>query len=284
MKAISKKDRARSLIAANLELFQCPVCGGAVGLEQYSLKCDRNHTFDLARKGYLNLLTDHKAPAYDLSLFAARQQVAAACFFDPLILKLAEIIRDHSQQILELRILDAGCGEGSHLFRLHQVLNQPALCVGVDIAKGGINLAASRTADILWCVADLAQLPFQKGSFDVVLNILAPANYGEFTRIAAEPGLIIKVVPGPKYLQELRHQRQGEAYSNQEVVEHFQERLKLIATEEVNYSFTATQDLWPHLVAMTPLTWSQDQTRLLQAVQDQERVTVDLTILVGRNF
>ena len=36
---------------------------------------------------------------------------------------------------------------------------------------------------ILYGVADLARLPFQNRTIDVVLNILSPANYGEFYRI-----------------------------------------------------------------------------------------------------
>lgn len=282
MAKISKKDRARRLIAENSGLFQCPICRGPAEIDGYSLRCSTSHTFDLARKGYLNLLVSGKAPVYEQELFQARQQISSAGFFDPLIDKLVGIIRVyHSSANLDLRILDAGCGEGSHLYRLVNKLDRQAVCIGADIAKSAINLAANHSADILWCVADLAGLPLQDRSISVILNILAPANYGEFARILHDGGIVIKVVPGPDYLKELRSSGSAETYSNQRVIEHFQEEAVLLEQHRVSYEFEIAQKLWPHLVGMTPLTWSQDQEKLLEAVQDQNRVTGDFTVLVG---
>lgn len=56
----------------------------------------------------------------------------------------------------------------------------------------------------LLAVADLARMPLLKGSAGGILNFLSPANYGEFARVLAPGGLVVKVVPGPDHLMELR--------------------------------------------------------------------------------
>ena len=41
----------------NSSLFKCPICGKNMGVsENKSMVCLDNHSFDLAKKGYVNLL------------------------------------------------------------------------------------------------------------------------------------------------------------------------------------------------------------------------------------
>ena len=91
-KGIKKKDRIRGLIENNEALFRCPVCNGAMFMDGYSLSCSESHNFDLARKGYLNLLLSGNAPVYSRDLFEARHEVCRAGFYGPLIERIAEII------------------------------------------------------------------------------------------------------------------------------------------------------------------------------------------------
>ena len=45
-----------------LEALFCPVCHGSLHLKDKTLKCENNHSFDLAKEGYVNLLTNsHKS-------------------------------------------------------------------------------------------------------------------------------------------------------------------------------------------------------------------------------
>ena len=76
--------------------------------------------------------------------------------------------------------------------------------VGIDLSKEGIRVAAKEHRDIIWCVADLTKLPLQNQQFDLVLNILSPANYGEFKRVLKEHGILVKLLPTADYLIELR--------------------------------------------------------------------------------
>jgi 23S rRNA (guanine745-N1)-methyltransferase len=41
-------------------LLFCPICRGALTLENKSLKCGNGHSFDIAKSGYVNLLKPGK--------------------------------------------------------------------------------------------------------------------------------------------------------------------------------------------------------------------------------
>lgn len=287
---IKKKDRARELIKKNQRLFKCPICNSPMLISDLnSLACDSKHCFDLSKKGYLNLLTSNNNPVYSKELFEARHEVCRAGFYDPLINELSNIISQYQNLICKEKIttLDAGCGEGSHIYDIFKKSkgNLSNIFVGVDISKDSINIAASNNADIIWSVADLARLPFDNRSFDVVLNILSPANYGEFNRILSDKGILIKVVPGAQYLKELRtaiYNKEAISYSNNKVVDYFSQRLDIVDIKNINYKFAVDEELLSHFIKMTPLTWGKSTESLNCIFQKNiSSITVDLAIIIG---
>lgn len=288
---IKKKDRIRELIQKNKNFFKCPVCNEAMFMNSFgSLICNSRHNFDLSKKGYLNLLTSSNASVYSKELFEARHRVCEAGFYTPLIDELAKIIDGYKKSMnrKEISILDAGCGEGSHIYSLFQKLNenQNNTYVGVDISKDSINIAARNNANIIWCVADLARLPFQNKIFDVALNILSPANYSEFDRILNDEGIVVKVVPGSNYLKELREiiyiDKEVSDYSNSKIINYFKEKLDALNIQNINYKFDVDKELLPHFIRMTPLTWGKSTERLKDIYKKNiSSITVDLTLIIG---
>src|SRR5690606_1726201 len=141
--------------------------------------------------------------------------------------------------------------------------------VGVDISKEGILLASKNYFDIIWCVADLANLPFMDSQFDVILNILSPANYEEFNRTLKDDGILIKVIPGNSYLKELRDifydGTEKEVYSNDEVIEHCSKNLKILDIREVSYDKKIGEEELVYLINMTPLSWTVTDAKIAQA-------------------
>ncbi|QGU95413.1 methyltransferase domain-containing protein [Clostridium bovifaecis] len=291
IKSIKKKDRAGELIQKNKRIFKCPVCCGKMFMNDFgSLTCNSKHSFDLSRKGYLNLLTAGNTPVYSKELFEARHLVCESGFYDPLIVELSKIINEYKKlrNNEEISILDAGCGEGSHINGILKKVteNQNKTYVGVDISKDSINIAARNNADIIWCVADLARLPFQNKSFDVALNILSPANYSEFNRILNDKGIIIKVVPGSNYLKELREiiytDKDVSDYSNNKVINYFEQKLDVEEIQNINYKFHVSNEFLPHFIRMTPLTWEKSTERLNDIYEKNiSSITVDLTLIIG---
>lgn len=288
-----KIDLAKEMLRQHSYLFACPVCGANMHMtETTSLGCGNRHTFDLARQGYVNLLTSNvQANKYDRELFTARLALNQTGFFARLLAALQTCIEEHASNRShdQLILLDAGCGEGSHLAQLVSRLrttNQPVLGIGLDIAKDGIRLAASTYADLIWCVADLARSPFQAAQCDVILNILSPANYAEFKRLLKPDGIVIKVFPGANYLQELRTALYAgsskETYQNKDSLQQFSQQFATCITKRVCYQQKLTATTLDYLLQMTPLAWSADRAALEVVRQaGLDCITVDITIMIG---
>ena len=286
-------DAAQDLFAKYKDLFRCPVYGKELAVNKTnSLVCQRGHNYDLAKQGYVNLLLKQGKSDYDKKLFAARRVISASGFFEPMLNTVSKLISKEAAREASdgIRLLDVGCGEGSHLARIISNLEgkkTPHLFgVGIDLSKEGIRVAAKEHQRIIWCVADLAKLPLQKEQFDVVLNILAPANYGEFKRVLKEHGLLIKVVPASNYLIELREilfkGTDQEFYNNDSVKQHFANNFRLIKEEQICYKVMLKGDNLEHLIKMTPLTWNANQEQLDEIIKvGLASITVAFDVLVG---
>jgi 23S rRNA (guanine745-N1)-methyltransferase len=281
-------------VKENLNLFRCPLCGGEMRMVgERSIVCVKNHCFDLAKRGYVNMLVSPVKTEYDKEMLKSRSIIIRSGLFDPLTDKLAGLILDHAcgLHVDATRILDAGCGEGSHLARVIQSIegrdDRRVTGVGIDISKEGIQIASREYPSITWCVADLAKVPFKDGSFDVVLNILSPANYAEFNRLLTGDGILIKVVPGSRYLIELRelfYRSTGkERYSNERVVAHFEESFNTAGTWDILYSIPVDIHNLEHLIRMTPLSWGAADESITEALEKGiDSITVDLTVILGK--
>ncbi|GIP33449.1 putative RNA methyltransferase [Paenibacillus sp. J2TS4] len=279
------------------QIFACPLCSKpmkVVHVNSSSLICSNHHCFDISKRGYVNWLTRPHRTKYDKRMFEARRQISASGYFEPLISRICEIILPELDTTHEmLKILDAGCGEGSHLIDIQQKLVEQAkdhlLGVGIDISKEGIHMASRRRppAETIWCVADLAKCPFADQSFRIILNILSPSNYSEFQRMLVDDGMVIKVIPESRHLQELRERfdksSARDAYSNENIVEHFRRNFKLVDTQHIQYGAALDQANLEHLIHMTPLSWgiSEEDIKRITDMKQAE-ITFDFAVLLGR--
>ena len=278
MKNKTKKERAHRLFQDNMKLFRCPFCSHPfIRSRHFGLRCSQGHNFDLARNGYCNFLASAPKNDYQRDLFLARRRVFKAGLYQPLIVEISKLILDQGWK--SVVILDAGCGEGSLLSQLYLLLAPGLTCsfLGMDINKEGIRLAGALGEPIIWGVADLAQLPLAANSVDAVLNILAPANYGEFKRVLKPGGMVIKVLPGPGYLREIRNQLEIDVpYSNEEVLNHLGKQLKIQVQKRIYYQSRPGKALWPHLLKMTPLTRYRERV-----IKPVPFLTIELELLKG---
>lgn len=286
--AISKKMMNTNALKRNIQLLACPLCLQSMQLiDDARLVCEQNHSFDISRQGYVNLAPQAHTTKYDRALFEARNTMMTSGFFDPLVERLTNFIQSHVEGKESAAILDAGSGEGSHLAHIIGQLDEGIVSgIGIDLAKEGVAKAAKNYPGHGWLVADLANCSFQDRSFDVLLNILSPANYQEFTRLLKEDGLFIKVVPEKDYLKQLRSlfyeesERERESNPVTSVSAHFNK----VQTERVTYDFPLNAILVKSLIRMTPLTWGASDEKIEQALSaDLPVVTIDFTVIIGRN-
>lgn len=274
------------------EIFRCPACRVQMKMiNSQSLVCNNRHCFDLAKQGYVNLLSRANKTKYDKQMFEYRRVISRSGFFDPLNKVISQKIINQLLVNESARILDAGCGEGSHLINIQEEISRnisfPLLAVGIDISKEGINTAAAEYFNAIWCVADIANCPFSNHQFNYILNILSPANYSEFHRLITDDGMVIKVIPERDYLKELRdifyEGSEKQVYSNVITIKHFYESFEETDVENVRYQVKLDKTLIEPLLGMTPLTWGIT-TEQLQQIKEMnlQQVTVDFKILIGK--
>jgi 23S rRNA (guanine745-N1)-methyltransferase len=189
----------------DFDLFRCPVCSADLTRIERTLRCPQRHSFDLARTGYVNLLTGHGAvPAEggDRSRQLARRDAfLAQGHFDGIIETVQEGLGSET-----CSVLDAGCGTGHHLRRLIDA-KPSAAGAGIDLSKDAAAYAAKRHPDFAIAVADIwRDWPVRDACIDLVLSIFAPKNFPEAARVLRPGGTLAVAFPGPDHLIELRRE------------------------------------------------------------------------------
>ena len=268
---------------ASATAFACPICQENLTLVESSLKCSNRHSFDLAKFGYVNLAPQIKQSAnYDKENFQNRQQILEAGFYQAILETISDLLATSKTS---QTVLDIGCGEGFYSRKLQEKHSDKTF-YAFDISKDSVQIAAKSEPNwaVNWFVGDLARLPIEDASMDILLDIFSPANYGEFRRVLSKDGILIKVIPTENHLKEIRQMVQEQLtkkdYSNQDIREHFQEHFSIQSSQIASLTKLITEEQRQALLAMTPLLFHVDHTKI-----DWSRlteITIEAEILVGK--
>lgn len=187
-------------------MLRCPVCQLPLTRSGRSYRCPKEHAFDIARSGYINLLCSHRRSrrrSGDSSeMVRSRRAFLEAGHYAPLGEELARIAHDCNAA----RFLDAGCGEGFLTARFVGGLRRPPreASWGIDISRVAVDLAAKRYQQLMFAVASVHRLPILDGSVTCLLNAFAPSEPREFRRVLDPAGTVVTIRPGEYHLLELR--------------------------------------------------------------------------------
>ena len=209
---------------SRFEHLICPVCHQKLLKTGQTLICSSRHSFDIASKGYANLLLSQyknsKDPGDNKEMAKARKRFLDKGYYEALARGLSEVFTQiPAVKEKESLLLDAGCGDGYYtnfLQRSFAENNHPCSVLGMDISKEAIRLAAGRNKEITFLVASLFKLPFETSQADLILNAFAPACDGEFVRALKKNGNLVTVIPGKRHLFELKSILYDEPYENDE--------------------------------------------------------------------
>ena len=231
----------------------CPICGLALTTEKPAWKCEKGHSFDVARQGYVNLLTVQQKhslhPGDTAEMVLARRRFLQAGHYAPIRQTLKELLQEFAPEAKTL--LDVGCGEGYYMAGLDTEERW-----GIDISKDAVRYAAGADKKATFLTATAAHLPFASGSFDALLSMFALTMEEEYARVLEKDGIYIQVLAGEKHLQGLKSIIYPTLTEKPKSLQPELKGFRLLHHEVLTFDFTlADRESVQDLLSMTPHLW-----------------------------
>lgn len=181
----------------------CPICGENLNLQDRRYVCPKNHSFDIARQGYVNLLTveqkHSRCPGDTRLQVLSRREFLDGGFYAPIAEMLIQTARELG---ISGTVLDVGCGEGYYCVKLSQALGLSL--TGVDISKEAVRFAAGKYKGHQWLCATAAHIPVEDASADLITSLFALTMPEEFHRIVKPGGYLFQVLAAQDHLLGLK--------------------------------------------------------------------------------
>ncbi len=231
----------------------CPICGKNLLQEKPSWRCENRHSFDVARQGYVNLLTVQQKhslnPGDTREMVAARRDFLDGGYYLPIAEKLQELLSQFAPQAQS--VLDVGCGEGYYLSQVKAPERW-----GIDISKEAVRYAAVRDKSARFLTATAAHLPFSNGSFDALLSMFALTMEEEFARVLKQEGIFIQVLAGEHHLPGLKGIIYPQLLEKSKNLHPQLQGFTLLHKETLRFDFhLESPELVQNLLSMTPHVW-----------------------------
>ena len=229
----------------------CPICGLKLNSEGKRYVCPNDHSFDMARQGYVHLLPvqqkHSRNPGDTREQVLSRREFLEAGYYAPIARTLIDTARELG---ISGQILDVGCGEGYYSSRLADALNAPL--TGLDISKEAVRCAAAKYKGSQWLCATASHIPVEDGSVSLLTSLFALTLPEEFRRVLKEGGYYFQVLAAEDHLLGLK----GIIYDQL----NFKEKntvpelpgFELKESLPIRFSFTVEGQQIQNLFSMTP--------------------------------
>ncbi len=259
-------------------MYICPLCQQALQLTDRVFRCASNHSFDVAKEGYVNLLPvqqkNSKDPGDNKLMIQARRAFLQSGAYQPLSDAVNQLVLNTAAN----RILDLGCGEGYYSGRLQQLLGSAALLSGIDISKAAIKYAARHYPTIRFAVASAYQLPYADNSLDAVIRIYAPSANHELQRLLPSQGALISVSPGPAHLTEMKQAVYTDVQQHDDAIRP-EAGFNHIRRQRLHYMLEiAEPQQLDNLLQMVPLAWKFTADSRQQFVAETRQISIDFLL------
>jgi 23S rRNA (guanine745-N1)-methyltransferase len=224
--------------------------------ERQAFRCDRGHSFDIARDGYVNLLQPQDRRSHHAGDSREAVEARAALLHDGIgAANLRAIVSSAALPLTRTLpvVVDLGSGSGEVLRMFAEL--RPICGIGIDLSTAAAAHSARRArptpdataagpddipGELTWVVANADRgLPLADASADLVRTIQGRRNPLECGRVLAECGRLLVSVPAPDDLVELREAVQGAGTRRARVED-------LIRTHERWFRVVERQRLYEH--------------------------------------
>ncbi|MFA6709313.1 MAG: methyltransferase domain-containing protein [Fusobacterium sp.] len=263
----------------------CPKCKERLIKDGKTYKCINNHSFDISKSGYLNLLLDNqknsKNPGDDKGMVKSRKFFLEEGYYKDISDKLNEIVSEKLGETSENFVLDIGCGEGYYTGKLKKYLDENNIendILGIDISKQAILEASKKYKNIHWVIASALNVPINEETCDIIICMFSKIIPKEKMRILKKNGMIIIVSTGEDHLKEIKEvvyeNVKNDFYSPIEDMKEF----KHIKTYEVKKEISIDKkENIENLFNMTPYRWRSPKKGIEKLFQlNSIKVTIDV--------
>lgn len=261
-----------------MNILICPVCKNELFFENKTAKCENNHCFDIAKEGYVNLLSAHKSgdsTGDNKEMAKSRRDFLEKGFYSPLADAVGECIEKYT--VSGDSVLDICCGEGYYTSYLTKKYDRDFY--GFDLSKNMVRLAAKRKCGAKFFVANIASIPVKSGSVKLAFHLFAPFHSSEFSRVLCDNGVIVTAIPGRGHLFGLKKVLYDKPYYNDEKAPSA-DGLELIVKIRVKDSITLEekQDI-NALFQMTPY-YYHTPSEGMRRLDTLEKLTTDIEFVL----
>lgn len=268
------------MLADVIDLLACPHCGSDLDISDDSVLCDRGHSFDVARQGYVSLLPGSagKITGDSAEMIAARAAFLSSGHFDPIADAVASAVGARES------VLEVGAGTGHYLAQV--LMATGGRGIGVDVSKAAARRVAKAHPLIGSVVADIWHgLPVRACSLGAVTCVFSPRNAAELQRVLEPGGLLVVATPTARHQQELigdlgligvdedKARRLGDSLAG---------RFEQVGRVAVDYRMALAHSEVESLVAMGPSARHTTETARRESIARlPESVDVTASVVVG---
>ena len=272
------------------ELLLCPVCKDKLikDVSNKTYKCGKNHTYDIAKEGYVNLLISNqkrsKNPGDSKEMVLARVEFLSKGYYKVLSDKINEVIVEclGENNVNKFNIMDLGCGEGYYLTNLKNYMdnkNIKANCYGMDVSKEAVKYASKTNKDCVWAVGNNFHIPSCDKSIDCILSVFSPIDIDECNRVLKDDGVFVRVLPRTNHLIQLRNIIYSEVHLNEKVYKASAEENEYIKETNVTFDIRLNKEEILSLLKMTPHYWkSTAENKEKLELYEYLDITIDMRI------
>lgn len=234
-----------------MSVLACPVCKQPLEKNNNAYCCKNNHSYDIAKEGYINLLSAHKNGdniGDNKEMARSRRDFLSKGYYASLAKALGDCLEKYTNT--KSQVLDICCGEGYYTSYLANMYERNYY--GFDISKNMVKLGAKRKCFKSIFVANIADIPIADNSIDFAFHLFAPFHSKEFSRILKKDGVLLSVIPGKNHLLGIKEVLYDTPYQNDEQPPKAEE-FSIIDTIHVKTEITlnSPQDIMA-LFQMTP--------------------------------
>lgn len=212
-----------------LKLLPCPICKNELFRDGNTIKCEKGHSFDIARAGYINLMPMGKGrnahSGDEREMVRAREEFLSLGLYDKITDELSQMLVPVIEGSESAILCDMGCGEGYHTCRVAGFLSKggkKTLAVGFDASKyaceraekravrmgfapsDGIGSSFDGDTEVYFLPGNIFHLPLADASCDIALSMFAPIAGDEARRVLKNGGVLAVISSGAEHLIEMR--------------------------------------------------------------------------------